>query len=182
MQTGAKHGNHDVTYVEYMCAAVERCMIIGGQESYLNHVKFRTQNHAEKVCKTFDEKIPDLNAPIPCPTQSHTMDFNCTYMGAHLIDGECKGYAPPNVASGRIKVTFHELPKYALEAVTDINVDLDGNNAELADPPTYSIPDDNGGYIVEYEETHQRIRAAWDAMRSKQKKIVNAILHAIDII
>ena len=95
VQTGAKHGNHDVTYVEYMCAAVERCMIIGRQESYLNHIKFRTQNHAEKVRKTFDEKIPDLNAPIPCPTWAHTMDFNCTYMGARLIDGECKGYAPP---------------------------------------------------------------------------------------
>ena len=87
-----------------------------------------------------------------------------------------------DVASGRIKVTYHELPKYALEAVTDINVDLDGNNAELAEPPTYSIPDDNGGYIVEYEERHQRIRTAWEAMRSEQKRIVNAILHAIDII
>ena len=78
VQTGAKHGNHDVTYVEYMCAAVERRMIIGGQESYLNHVKFRTQNHAKKVRKTFDEQIPDLNAPIPCPTRAHTMDFNCS--------------------------------------------------------------------------------------------------------
>ena len=24
VQTGAKHGNHDVTYVEYMCAAIEK--------------------------------------------------------------------------------------------------------------------------------------------------------------
>ena len=47
VQTDAKHGNHDVTYVEYMCAAVERRMIIGGQESYLNHIKFRRDNHAE---------------------------------------------------------------------------------------------------------------------------------------
>ena len=74
-----------------MCAAVERHMIIGGQESYLNHIKFRRDNHGEKVWKTFDEKIQDLNAPIPHPTRAHTMDFNCTYMGAHLIDGECKG-------------------------------------------------------------------------------------------
>ena len=87
-----------------------------------------------------------------------------------------------DTGTGCIKVTFHELPKYAFEAVTDINVDLDGNNTELADPPTYSVPDDNGSYIIEYEEMHQRIRTAWDAMRSEKKRIVNAILQAIDII
>ena len=41
--------------------------------------------HGEKV------RSPD---PYTCVTWAHTVDFNCTYMGARLIDGECKGYAP----------------------------------------------------------------------------------------
>ena len=71
VQTGAKHGNHNVTYVEYMCSAVEQQMVIGGAEPYLNHIRFRKDNHAQKVRKLFDEKMPNLNAPvprlIPCP-------------------------------------------------------------------------------------------------------------------
>ena len=53
VQTRAKHGNHDVTYVEYMCAAIEKHLVIGGQESYLNHIKFNKDNHAAKVRKIF---------------------------------------------------------------------------------------------------------------------------------
>ena len=96
VQTGAKHGNHDVTYVEYMCAAIEKCLVISGKESYLNHIKFVKDNHAEKIRKIFDEKMANIDAPVPCPTQAHTYDFNSTYMGACLIDGECKGESKPD--------------------------------------------------------------------------------------
>ena len=100
VQTGAKHGNQDVTYVEYMCAAMERRLIIGGHKSFLNHVKFKRDNHAKKVRQIFDENIVgDVKALVPRPTRAHTMDFNCTYMGARLIDGECKGFAPPDAPS-----------------------------------------------------------------------------------
>ena len=128
--------------------------MIGGEESYLNHIKFVKENHAEKIRKIFDEKMANIDAPIPCPTQAHTYDFNCTYMGVHLIDGECKGDSKPDSKSAanvvlvhhsseqlaykqsaltneritffdafkdrdtkRIRVTFHELPKYDLEPV-----------------------------------------------------------------
>ena len=58
MQTGVKYGNHNITYVEYMCsAAVEQWMVIGGVEPYLNHIRFRKDNHAQKVRKLFDEKM-----------------------------------------------------------------------------------------------------------------------------
>ena len=196
VQIGAKHGNQDVTYVEYMCAAMERRMIIGGDESFLNHVKFKRDNHAQKVRQIFDENIAgDVKAPVPHPTRAHTMDFNCTFLGACLIDGECKGFAPPDAPSvlvlhaaqqlaykeeglamlttnssftfyhftkdlstHPIKGTYHELPKFVLEAVTDINVDLDRHMVELADPPTYSVPDDDSGFIAEYQETPPRIK------------------------
>ena len=52
----------------------------------------------------------------------------------------------------RIRVTFHELPKYDLEPVRDIKKDLDKTLPELADPPKYCIPSENGGFIKEYEE------------------------------
>ena len=88
LQTSAKHGNQDVTYVEYMCSATEKQLVIGGKELYLNHIKFVKENHAEKIRKIFDEKMANIDAPVPRPTRAHTYDFNCTYMGAHLIDGE----------------------------------------------------------------------------------------------
>ena len=85
LQTGAKHGNQDITYVEYMCSAIEKLLVIGGEESYLNHIKFVKDNHAEKIRKIFDEKMANIDAPVPRPTQALTYDFNCTYMGALLI-------------------------------------------------------------------------------------------------
>ena len=72
VQTGAKHGNHDVTYVEYMCAAIEKRLVIGGEVLYLNHIKFVKDNHAEKIRKIFDEKMANIDAPVPCPTRAHT--------------------------------------------------------------------------------------------------------------
>ena len=161
LQTGAKHGNQDITYVKYLCSAIEKRLVIGGKELYLNHIKFVKENHAENIRKIFDEKMANIDAPVPRPTQAHTYDFNFTYMGAHLIDGECKGNSKPDSKSAasvvlvlysseqlaykqsalsmlttnesitffdafkncdtkRICVTFHELPKYDLEPVQDI--------------------------------------------------------------
>ena len=78
LQTSAKHGNQDITYVEYMCSAIEKRLVIGGEESYLNHIKFVKDNHAEKIRKIFDEKMANIDAPVPRPTWAHTYDFNCT--------------------------------------------------------------------------------------------------------
>ena len=70
--------------------------------------------------KIFDEKIPHLNAPIPCPTRAHTFDFNCTYMGAHLIDGECKGESTPAAASVLVLHSAKQLAynQYGLSMLT----------------------------------------------------------------
>ena len=73
--------------------------MIGGEESYLNHIKFVKENHAEKIRKIFDEKMANIDALVPRPTRAHTYDFNCTYMSAHLIDGECKGNSKPDSKS-----------------------------------------------------------------------------------
>ena len=54
-------------YMEYMCAAIEKHLVICGHESYLNLIKFRKDNHVAKVRKVFDEKMCDLDAPIPQP-------------------------------------------------------------------------------------------------------------------
>ena len=50
-----------------MCAAIEKHMVISVQESYLSQIKFKKDNHAAKVRKIFDEKMSDLDAPIPRP-------------------------------------------------------------------------------------------------------------------
>ena len=114
LQTGVKHGNHDVTYVEYMCSAIEKRLVIGGEESYLNHIKFVKENHAEKVRKIFDEKMANIDTPVPRPSQAHTYDFNCTYMGARLIDGECKGDSKPDIkSSASVVLVLHSAEQLA---------------------------------------------------------------------
>ena len=82
----------------------------------------------------------------------------------------------------RIYVTFHELPRYDLDPVQDLRKDLDKSLPELADPPKYCIPSDDGGFNKEYEEGLQYIVDTWKKMRSELKKMVLAILHAVDII
>ena len=197
--------------------------MVSGEESYLNHIKFRKDNHAKKLRKLFDEKMANQDALVQCPTREHTYDFNCTYMCVHLIDGECKRESKPDtksVASAvlvlhsteqlaykrsalsmlttnesitffdafkdrdtqQIHVRFHKLPKYDLDPVQDITEDLDKTFPELADPPKYCVPADDRGFIKEYEEGLQHIVDTWNKMRLEPKKMVLAILHAVDII
>ena len=58
---------------------------------YLNLDIFRRDNHAARVKELFEETVPGYpHAPAPRPMKAHTFDFNCTYRGAHILDGECK--------------------------------------------------------------------------------------------
>ena len=91
IQTGHKHGHHDVVYVEYMTAVMAQLPETGGKQNYLTHGNFVKNKHGAKVAAIFDKKCEGSIAPVPRPTRSHTFDFNLTYCGARLIDGECKG-------------------------------------------------------------------------------------------
>ena len=90
---GSKHGNHNLCYSEYMCSVVEQ-RVLGNMETYLNLDTFRKEKNSEVVKKIFAETIPGFpDAPASRPTRAHTFDFNCTYEGACLLDGECKASA-----------------------------------------------------------------------------------------
>ena len=92
-QGGAKHGNHHVVYSEYMCSVVEE-KVLGNVEAYLSIDTFRQEKHGDLVKQLFSETVPGYpDAPAPRPTRAHTYDFNCTYQGARLLDGECKASA-----------------------------------------------------------------------------------------
>ena len=93
LQTGHKYGHHDMCYIEYMTAAIKLLVVIGGVQNYLNNGTFVKDKHAKKVMAIMDRKLPGYEAPIPRPTWSHMFDFNLTFAGACLIDGECKGSA-----------------------------------------------------------------------------------------
>ena len=42
----------------------------------------------------FEETVPGYpHAHAPRPSRAHTFDFNCTYNGACILDGECKASA-----------------------------------------------------------------------------------------
>ena len=79
-------------------------------------------------------------------------------------------------------MTFDEGEKYDLEPVVDMNQDLDSTLPYLADPPKYCFPSQAGGFIGEYEENKTHIVDTWREMRSEPKKMVLAILHAVDVI
>ena len=88
--------------------------MIGGEELYLNHIKFVKDNHAQKIRKIFDEKMANIDAPVPQPTWEHIYDFNCNYMGARLIDGECKGNSKPDSKSAAsVVLVLHSAEKLA---------------------------------------------------------------------
>ena len=73
-----------------MCSTLEP-LVMGNLEVYLNLDTFRRDHHADKVKKLFAETVPDYpHAPAPRPMRAHTFDFNCTYKGACILDGECK--------------------------------------------------------------------------------------------
>ena len=71
--------------------AIEPYPTIGGDELYLDPVTFRRNHHDEIVCKIIDETpVGTKDTPAPRPMLSHTLDYNLTYRGARLVDGECK--------------------------------------------------------------------------------------------
>ena len=112
IQTGHKHGHHDVVYVEYMTAAIEPLVVTGGKQTYLNHGNFIRFKHAAKVTAIMDKKLPTCDAPAPRPTWLHTFDFNLMYCGARLIDGECKGSAADDE---KAVLVLHSLEQLALK-------------------------------------------------------------------
>ena len=73
-----------------MCSKCEP-RVMGNLEVYLNLDIFQRDNHAAKVKQLFEETVPGYpHAPAPRPMRAHTFDFNCTYNGARILDGECK--------------------------------------------------------------------------------------------
>ena len=66
---GAKYGNHDICYTEYMASTVESRVIVGGDKVYSNASKFRRENHGAKVWELFSEMVPGYpEALAPRPT------------------------------------------------------------------------------------------------------------------
>ena len=83
IHTGYKYRNTHSVCTEYMVSTCESQIIIGGDEIYLNAERFNQHNHAGIVNKLFSEEIDGFPAiPEPRPTQTHTYDFGCIFMGA----------------------------------------------------------------------------------------------------
>ena len=112
MQTGQEHGHHDVSYMEFMASQDEVSLATVATGNYLEHGKFKTDGHAEKVMHVMDRSLPGTSVPVPRPTRSRTFDFNLTYRGARLLDGECKGQA--DKADAAILV-LHSLDQLAMK-------------------------------------------------------------------
>ena len=56
---------------------------VGGDAIYLNAERFNEENHAEIGNNLFSEMVDGYpSIPAPRPTQHHTYDLGCTFMGA----------------------------------------------------------------------------------------------------
>ena len=110
VQTGHKHGHHQVSYVEYMTSGKEQSVATGAEELYLDHMKFGGDHHDDKVRETLNRELSNLHAPVPRPMRAHTFDFNMSYHGAHLLDGECKGSTSEHE---KAILVFHSLDQLA---------------------------------------------------------------------
>ena len=88
-----KHGHSETVYVEYMVSVAEEVIASGEDCNYLDHATFHWNRHDDKVREIFDEKVGGYSCPAPRPMRAHTLDFNLSFRGARLIDGECKDTA-----------------------------------------------------------------------------------------
>ena len=112
VQTGHKHGHHDVSYVEYMTSGKETSIVSGAEVLYLDHMKFRGDHHDNKVREIMNRELPNIKVPVPRPMRAHTFDFNLTFNGACLLDGECKGTQSQHEKAILI---FHSLDQLAFK-------------------------------------------------------------------
>ena len=112
VQTGHKHGHHEVSYVEYMTSGKERSVVMGAEELYLDHLKFRTNHHDVKIREIMNRELPNVKAPAPRPMRAHTFDFNLSYRGACLLDGECKATQSEHE---KAILVFHSLDQLAFK-------------------------------------------------------------------
>ena len=108
-----------------------------------------------------NRELPNVKAPAPRPMRAHTFDFNLSYHGACLLDGECKVTQSEHEkailvfhsldqlkfkdealalltmnnlftfytswlvdVAVYIQTTYHELKKFKLGPVLNINIDL----------------------------------------------------------
>ena len=112
VQTGHRHGHHETSYVEYMTSGKERSVVTGTEELYLDHLKFRSEHHDAKIRQIMDRELENIKAPASRPTRAHTFDFNLSFRGAHLLDGECKG---SQVDHEKAILVFHSLDQLAFK-------------------------------------------------------------------
>ena len=112
VQTGHKHGHHDVSYVEYMILAKEKSVVSGADILYLDHMKFRGDHHDDKVHEIMNREMPNIKVPVPRPAKAHMFDLNLTFNDACLLNGEYKGTQSQHE---KAILVFHSLDKLAFK-------------------------------------------------------------------
>ena len=122
--TGQKHGHSDTSYIEFMTSSLEPKVVVGGDELYLEHNNFVCKDHAAKVRAVMDTKVEGKHCPTPRPTRAHTLDFNLSYMGARLIDGECKDKATEDDAGVLVLHSMDQLA-YSPSAIAVLTTSTD---------------------------------------------------------
>ena len=147
VMTGHRHGHHEMSYVEYMTSGKERSVVTGTEELYLDHLKFRSEHHDAKIRQIMDRELENIKAPAPRPMRAHTFDFNLSFHGARLLDGECKG---SQAEHEKAILVFHSLDQLAFK---DEALALLTTNNSFTFYSSYIV--DGAGYI---QTTYHELR------------------------
>ena len=186
---------------------------MGAEELYLNHLKFRANRHDVKIREIMNREVPNVKAPAPRPTRAHTFDFNLSYHGARMLDGECKATQSEHEkamlvfhcldqlafkdealalltvnnsftfytswlvdGAGYIQMTYHELKKFKLGPVLNIQIDPGQNEKYLQKLPTFAVDG------CEFEATDKNILKVWEKLWSEVREFMGIIFYAVDIL
>ena len=73
-------------------------------------------------------------------------------------------------------MTYHELKKFKLGPISNINIDPGKNSKHLELPPTFSM--DGSDFV----ETDKSVLQVWGKLQSKVREFMGIVLYAVDIL
>ena len=94
-----------------------------------------------------------------------TTNNSFTFYNSWVVDG-----------AGYVQTYYHELRKFKLGPIADINIDVEKDSEFLQLPPSFPMGEDG------FEETDRNTLTIWKSLWSEVRGFIGILLYAVDII